>query len=350
MSKIIDKFAVGEQAHKLALSFAANTPAEVNAAVSANADRKAEISMAPVQLYMRMLTKMDEDTLNTLPVIGSRLADVAGTNQLPDLFHWKDPSKDNDDGKEVSFYTVWPDNTPEGISVANQLDWLKRLGDDTKIKTGIPADFAAMYGDDVAARSVLTRKLENRRGNIRKDYKMAVRLMHKMDGINELAAVAAKVEPTADGKGYEADIKVHSTVAGRETRDYAYFSVGTLLKLDTAKAAENGGTLAALKATIARGTPEPVKTDVLKVNSIETPETLDTVAIAIHSYLDKAFADKTGDQYRKLITHVSDTASAQPVLTLYEIKLKLDSLFRMDKVMAIATKAKDEADKVAAAA
>lgn len=342
-----DKFAIGEAMHKRALSFANQTPAAVDEAVTRQADIAEEKSTAPIILMMHMLKNIPEDQLNELPKIGSRIAD----SNNPDIFIWRDPSKDNDDGKEVSFYVVWADNTPQGRQVVQELDWLKRLGDDNMTKNGIPQDYQDRYSNAQLIEQ-RKRKMENRRKSVRNAYKTAVKLMHKFDAVNELAHVAAIVEPGPVEGTFEPDILVHSTVEGRRLKDYKHFSVSNFLKLNPAKAAEGGGTLTALKNTIARDTgggkgKGKQQPGIPAVASIETPQTADTVAVAFDTYLDKAWSDKKGDIYAQFIKHLTGPGGQQSVHTLGSIRKKLNDLFRMDKVQAIYDKAEEEMSEAA---
>lgn len=340
----LDKFAVGEEMHKRALTFAAATPKDVDAAVTRQADVAEEKSTAPIVLMMGMLKSMPESMLDELPRIGSTIKD----SNNPDLFTWRDPNKDNDDGKIVSFYVIWADNTPEGKAAVQELDWLRRMSDDNMSKAGIPQEYQDKYSNAQLIEQ-RKKKMENRRANVRKAYKTAVRLMHKFDEVNELAAVAAEVEPGLTEGTFEPDILVHSTIKGRENKDWKHYSVTNFLKLNAAKAAEQGGTLAALKATVARDTDKGKgKAGIPALNSIETPETMDKVALPFYSYLDAAFADKRGDKYAALLKHLTGAGAEQPVLTLGGIRDILNALFRIDKVQSIYDKAKEETQRAAA--
>lgn len=332
MTETLSKFQVGEAQHKLAMEFAAITSPELDAAMVAVAKAKDEFSGAPIRLMHTLLTTMTEDKIDLLPRIGSRFAD---TNN-PDIFIWKDPSKDGATEKEVSFYVVWADNTPEGSRVVTELDYLTRLGGENMITTDIPAAFKSKYPNPEARRRY-KKYLNGRRGTIRAAYKNAVKLMHQFDAINELAKVAANTIPGTEEGTFESVVKVHSTVKGRETMDYEHYSVGAFLKLNAAKAAEGGGTLEALKATVARdtGKGKDKNKGLPALASINTPETSDKVAIAWHSYLEKAWSDKAGDEYRALLKQLTGPGGASSVHTLGGIRNILNSLFKMDKIQSI---------------
>lgn len=332
MSNSMSKLQIGEAQHKLAMEFAAITSPELDAAMVAVAKAKDEFSGAPIRLMFSLLSTMPEDKIDLLPRIGSRFAD---TNN-PEIFIWKDPSKEGATEKEVSFYVVWADNTPEGTRVVTELDWLARLSSDNMVITDIPAPFKAKYPNP-EARNRYKKYLNGRRGTIRAAYKNAIKLMHQFDAVNELALVKAVTIPGTEPGTFENVVKVQSKVVGRETMDYEHYSVGSFLKLNAAKAAEGGGTLEALKATVARdtGKGKDKEKGVPALASINTPETSDKVAIAWHSYLDKAWQDKAGDEYRALLKQLTGPGGASSVVTLGGIRNILNSLFKMDKIQSI---------------
>jgi hypothetical protein len=329
--------AIGTAQHAKALALAhLNTTALTNAMLAV-AKAKDEFSGAPIKLMVAMLSEIPEETLDGLPRIGSKPSETDN----PDLFPWKDPSSDGKE-KEVSFYVVWSDNTTEGAKVVEELGWLSCLNDPDKKTDHIPADYKAKYGSNPEQRKQRKKYLEGRRGTIRSSYKKAVQLMHQFDAINELAGVHATTIPGVEEGTFENVILVRSKVPGRETLDYEHYTVGQFLKLNAAKAAEQGGSLTALKATVTRdGKKQKQEPGVPALASIQTPETMDKVMTAVHSYLDGIYSNKKGMEYAALLKFLTGPNGASAVETLGDIKGILDDLFRMDKIAFIYSKIAD---------
>lgn len=338
---------VGESMYAKAVALAQSTSA-LSGYVAHIADIKEEFSRAPVHLAMSLITLADkgEIDLDALPRIGSKEKE---TNN-PDLFMWRDPSDPDAKEKEISFYVAWSDNTPEGRRIVQEIDWLRRLNTKGMAIDDIPQEFQDRY-PNADVRTKRKDKLTDRRGNVRKAWKQAIQVIHQMDDINDLAHVACKVFPGSEPGTWDGEIRIHSTVEGRDTKDYEDYTAGTFLKLDAAKAAEGGGTLNAVKATIAREGGGKGKGKgggdkgggIPALASIETPETLDRVMVAAHSYLDKAWSDKKGDEYARLLKAVTTNKALNK--TLGDIKGMLDTLFGMPKIASLyATTCEEEAN------
>ncbi len=319
--------------------FLAHIKAEhLNSAAIIAANAKDEFSGAPIKLYVAMLEDLDDTTIDSLPIVDSE----GGNN--PDLFMWKDPNSDAKE-KQVSFYTIWTDNTPEGLKVLEEMRWLKALGDPEMRDDDIPDDYKAKY-DGPAKRESRKKYLIGRRTTIRNCYKRAVQLMHQLDAINELAGVTAKLIKNADGTGYENFIHVFTKVEDRRTVDTMHLTVSQLLKLKPAAIAEHGGTFAALKASIVRkkkGEGPAKETGIPALASINTGETLDKVLTAAHHYLDHIVTDKKGKDYGSFLKFLTGPGGAAAVETLGDLRDCIDDIFKIDKVAYIYAKTKEDA-------
>lgn len=316
----------------------AHIPAEhVQAAAIVAANAKDEFSGAPIKLYVAMLQDYDDETINALPIIDSE----GGNN--PDIFMWKDPNSDAKE-KKVSFYTIWTDNTPEVSKVLEELRWLKALGDPEMRDDDIPQEFKDKY-DGPAKRESRKKYLVGRRTTIRNCYKRAVQLLHQFDAINELAGVTVNLIPTADGKGYENFLHVHTKVEERKLLDTMHLTVSQFLKLNAAAIAEQGGTFAALKASIVRkkkGEGSKGETGIPALASIQTGETLDKVMTAAHHYLDHLITDKKGKDWGDFLKFLTGPGGASAIETLGDIRACIDDIFKMDKVAYIYAKVKED--------
>lgn len=326
---------IGNAQYSKALALAHRDTVELNSAMIAVAKAKDEFSGAPIKLMVAMLTELPEEEIEALPRVGSEAKDTDN----PDIFKWKDPQSDTKE-KDVSFYVVWADNTAEGIKTNTELGWISCLNDPEKKRDHIPAEFIERYGINPELRKSRKKYLETRRGTIRSCYKKAVQVIHQFEAVNELKGCEAKTVAGDEPGTYTNQIKVKSTVEGSDA--YEYYSVGSFLKLNAAKAAEQGGTVAALQATVARD-PKAKKGDkaVPALNSIETPETMDKVLTAVHSYLDKVWSGKQGVDYANLLKYLTGPGGGSAIETLGDIRSILDQLFRMDKIAFIYAKIKD---------
>lgn len=318
-----------------ALALAHAKAEHLNKAAIVAADAKDEFSGAPIKLYVAMLQDLDDDTLTGLPVVGSK----GGNN--PDYFMWKDPNSDAKE-REVSFYNVWPDNTAEGVKVTQELAWIKALGNPEMKDDDIPAWFKEKY-EGPAKRDSRKKYLTSRRSTIRNCYKRAVQLMHQYDAINELKGVEAKLIPGAEEGTYENFILIRTKVEERVTVDVMHLTVGQFLALKPAKIAEQGGTYAALKASITRqkkGKKE--ETGIPALAEIRTGETLDKVMTAAHSYLDHLVTDKKGKDWGDFLKFLTGPGGASAIETLGDIRNCIDDIFKLDKVAYIYAKVKED--------
>lgn len=322
----LDRLAIGDAVRAKAMSYAAKTGTAIDLAVVTAADAKHEFSLGPIKLYNAMKANLSADELDNLPLPGQRWKDDNGNlSNNPDIAEWKDPSKPDAKAKEISFYVVWADGTPHGADVVKELEWCSRAVDDKMKKDDIPAAWLTKYSNpqDIKRRKTY---LEGRRGTVRKAYKDGVRLIWQFDMVNELPGCTAEL----DDSGHENTVIVSNKAAPK--REWKVMTVGAFLKLNVAKASEQGGTYAALIGTAERKPAPPAGTGELKVNAIATPETLDKAMLMVHSYLDKCMHAKTGADYAALLRHLNTEQGKQAILTMGGVKRSLDELFRMDTI------------------
>lgn len=329
-----------------ALSYAAKTGTAIDLIAVTTSDAKEVFKGGPIALMYAIKQNMTAEEVEALPLPGSRWNQPAGVgNNNPDVFKWSDPSKPDAKEKEVSFYVVWSDNTPEGKRVVTELEWCTRVGQPNVKTDDIPQAWKDKFGNP---QSVGQRKLylEGRRGTVRKQYKDAIRLIWQVDMVNELDGCEAVIVEKEDGSGYEKEILVREVRSDKlPARKWKYYNVDAFLKLQPQKANEQGGSYAALEAT-AKRTPDAGKnkgTKVPALNSVQTPETMAIVASPFASYLDHAFKDKKGHDYAALLRHLTSDAGVTTVHTLDHIRNRLNDLFKMDVLRVIADKAEEEA-------
>lgn len=334
--------AMGDAMRAKALGYAAKTGTAIDLIVVKAADAKHEFSLAPAKLRQAIMDNLSEDDIDQLPLPGSRWKNEAGEiNNNADVCQWKDPSKPDSKPKEISFYVVWADGTPEGANVVKELEWCSRVSQENMRTDDIDGAWLKKFSGNPQQTRKRKKYLEGRRATVRKSYKDAVRLIWQVDVINELQGCGVEV-------GEHDDNTVTVFNKHKPRGEWKLFSVGAFLKLKPAVAAEQGGTYDALLATAERAPKPPGGGDQsLKVNAIETPATMDKVGVMFHSYLDKAFADKNSAEYAALLRHLTGAGGAQSVLTLGGIRNKLNALFKMNSIQTIYDR---EADSIKDAA
>lgn len=326
---------IGEGIRKEALGYAAKTGTDIDLVVVKAADHKHELSLSPLRLRKAIIDNLSEDEVSALPQPGSKWSDLEeGSNDLADLFQWKDPSKPDSKAKEISFYIVWSDNTPEGKNVVNELDYIKRMTTEGMDRAGIPADWLKKYNNPQLIKK-RKKYLDGRRATVRKSYKDAVRLIWQLDLVNELPGCAAH---TGDDDDNTITVVNTGSMKNGVAGEWTVMSVGSFLKLKIGKALELGGSYSDLMSTAERGRKEPDKnkTGLPAINSIQTPETADKVAAMFAHYLDRAFNDRGSAEYTQLLKHLTQTdAGKQSVHMLGHIRNRLNTLFRIDTVQSI---------------
>jgi len=339
----VNALAIGDAVRAKALSYAAKTGTAIDLVVVKAADSKHEYSLAPIALYRAIKENLTEDEIDALPLPGQHWRDKDGTiHNNPDIAQWKDPSKPDSKAKEISFYILWSDGTPEGARVVEELDWCSRAADPKMSKEGIDAKWLAKYASNPQLIKKRKKYLEGRRGTVRKAYKDAIRLLWQLDMVNELVIydpndktkIVGGCMAELDDDGDENTVLVSDRAAPK--RNWKLYSVGAFLKLNPKKALEAGGSFTALEATAERGpqTPQTPKTG-LALHSVQTPETSDKVAVVWHSYLDKCMKDKSGADYAALLKHLTSDSGRQAVLTMGGIRKMLNDLFKMDTIQSI---------------
>lgn len=340
----------GNILHRLAVELGGTTSTALSNTMASLVKAKDEWSGAPVKLMFAIKETYSADKLNAIPTYGTSYKD--GDNN-PWLYTIVKPDVNGKEKeREVNFGNDWADATPIGLAVEQELDWCRRASNSKMTKAGIDEEWLEQY-DNVPAIEKRIQYLTGKKGTIRTAYKNAIRLMQQLELVNELASVTAFVPPGSVPGEYENIVEVRSTVSGRENIDYEMFSIPTFLKLNVMKAAEDGGTFKALKATLTREKKPEDKT--LKVEKIETPETNDLALAKVHQYMDQIFGSQPGDKYATFLKFLNGDKGQSAIETIGELHSYFGQILAMPKFgkmwskyqEGLATKT-DDTDDVAA--
>jgi len=347
------KLAIGAAVHDRALSYARRTGPDIDAVVTTAANAKHEFSLTPIKLMNAIRANLSDEEVDGLPLPGSKWNDRGpdgGYINNPDIAEWKDPSKPDGKPREISFYVVWADGTPEGANVVKELDYIKCASTEGMKTDHIPDTWLRKYNNPQQLKK-RKKYLETRRATVRKAYKDAVRLIWQLDMVNELPGVQAEIADDLDNTVLVVNVASKSKTTGIPS-EWKYYSVGAFLKLNPLKASETDGSYAALEATAKReksnDNTKGTKPGELKLNAVHTPESSDKVATVWHSYLYEALNDRKGDKYAALVKHLSTEAGRQALVTMFDIHGLIGGLRKMDDLETIYQTEKEKMRKAAA--
>ncbi len=324
-----------------AAALAAKTSEALEAVTNTVLKAKEEWSGAPIALMSAILKTYSPEELERFPLIGDK------SSNNPDIVLVKE--KAGDKGKEVSFYTVWPDSTPIGAAVIQELKWISNSKNKEMDHSTIPAEIMAMNAHQKSARE---KYLKNKRTSIRSAYKNSIKLLHKMQAINSLDHAECALIPGVTPGTYENLILVRTNDPARATLDWEHFNVSQFLRLDVDAAEEKGGTFAALKETLAReqkkgGTAGEGEA---KPQLIRKLDTYDARINDLHEFMDKMNDPAQAQAFKNFMEHLGkDDDALYSTFAVYET---IGRLYKMDalrsKYYVLKEKAEQEGEAIAA--
>jgi hypothetical protein len=208
--------------------------------------------------------------------------------------------------RPTSFYQQFADGTKHGKAIIEELALLRRANNVEAIKTDIPETIMNMT---VSERDDRIKFLDNRRTTVRNAYRKAMSLYFQLNAVGELTVLVdeeGKVnsDPAKNTRFKQGTVGVDfiyvTNDAGEDTdqvvnspnpiiiweypgydakgnqrpiKNSQKVSIGSFLKFDAKKAAENGGTYKALLKTVERKprTPEGAKpTETPAIKTVDT--------------------------------------------------------------------------------
>jgi len=300
---------------------------------------KEEWSGAPIALLNAILSSYSQEQLERFPIMGDK------TSNNPDIVLVKE--KAGDKGKEVSFYTVWPDSTPIGASVIQELKELSLAKNKESDQSLIRADIKNMNAHQRDARE---KYLKNKRTSIRQAYKNSIKLMHKMQAINGLDHASCSLIPGVAPGTFENLILVRSTDPERATLDWEHYNVSQFLRLDVDAAEEKGGTFAALKETLARDSKKQggAGESEAKPQLIRKLDTFDARIADMHEFMDKMNDPGQAKAFANWVEHLNKSDDA--LMSTFAVYETIGRLYKMDALRNKYYVLKEKADEQSQAA
>lgn len=322
----------------------------------------------------RLTSIMKPEELDNLPVPGSDSGNNPARYLVP-ITKISPKGKRSEEWKERDYYVDLALNLPGVVLKQKLKDQLERAnGSDSVNKSDIPAN---VLDWDIDYRASLAIKLQQEIDGAVRAVTQAFGLYFQLKAFNtELQHVSATpiwaLGPDgmplngANGRAMKVEntkkpIVIRSTIEGREMTDRKEVSIGTFLKYNVAKAAENnGGTYQAVMNTIARDKPEEQSghaggtgnaQDQSRPQAINTPETASARVMDVYVFLDEAIKSKDKANWQKIKKSLQGEDSDEDFLAwrglLHYAKLLVGSPAD-DKRYKELTADMDDEDKVAA--
>lgn len=314
---------VGENMDKLALSLAAVSTPNLDAAVSAVVTAKDTWDGGPIAILTAVMEDYSEDQLNSFPDPDIKTGNNPSVYMVPVYKEGKRQPKD----KEINFYSRFADGRPASAAILTRIEWVVRAGNDKMKKDDIPSDILDMNADKRDQhKTVLQRKLTNNRQAVVNAFK----LLFKIKAVNALPGCSAFIIPGEEEGTFENLIHVNTTVKGRETQDYDNLSISTFNKLDVAKAVEGGGTYKSLMATKKRQQQEGENEGEAKPQLIRTIDTLQARTTDYAEYFETIQAAKDKADWMLLLKTLGPkgpAGSEQFKLELFSIHSALSAIY-----------------------
>lgn len=294
---------------------------ELAAAVNTMVKAKEDWEGGPISVMFAMRDTYGMEVMTSLPKPGVDY----GNN--PAIIKTQSKGANNKTvTKTVDFWIVFPDNTKEGQRLSEELAWLRLLSDKEADHSKIPDAFKKAYFSP-QKRNEYESTLKRKRNTIRIAYRKAGALFHQMAAINELPHVECDfiytdVEQTQVINN-AAPIRIEDP---RDPRTmYDDYSVATVLKMDVAKAQENGGTLEALNETLKRegksGQGGEEGTELIR-----TPSKFESVISDLHESLDFAVSDAKQELFGALVAYMNKKTGDQLVANVVDVRNMLNEV------------------------
>lgn len=296
-----------------------------------------------VDMYAQLHRVLSKDELDSMPMIGTELKDVEGTNFRPD----KVKTKDKVSGVEIT--TVWSNDFVSAL--AHVKPWEAELADVTK-ELASSGSFKKYANTSKAELRALQSTLTGKRNGVRSMLKRAVNLHHNFEAVSGMPLVTIEWIPGTKKAGILIPSKFGVGSFSEKEGFYATnspkcfwmypkgaaskgkeYSVTQLINFDVEMAlkGEGGGTYADLIATLSKGSDEP-GTDNGDGSKMDIEEAVGT-AQRFSNFLDvkdnlanyrRVLADKKRDDHMELLETLEAMYHAiQPLYRSYADELKV---------------------------
>lgn len=287
------------------------------------------------------------DKLASFPIVGTgKVKDgaIANPSNHPEWFKVKARNAKNEPTtKEVSFFQVLVEGKPQVKKMLDDAAFLERMNNAEDARTNIPKELIDTYGRDAILRNGEIKYLRNKVTGFVSRIRNAVAFMQQMESVNAIPNVACI--PFMDDSGNVRRtleplhfFKVSALQADGtpvpHLLDARTMGVGNFMKMNVAKAKEvDGGSYDSLIATLARVKDKEDGPDsLLAPQHIETAETFLARVNDIHSFMDKAWMDKTGGLYGKLLKALAAPGSDDTLASIDEMADMFKSILEMPAI------------------
>lgn len=334
--QIISDALIGEHQEARAISLAAKGKGKLAAAIDRIITAHQTLDVAPFTLLFAAKEVFNADELASLPKPKSK------TGNNPAIYKVKVIQTDGKSTeKDHNFYNVMADNSPRGNAAKVQLSQLKRVGDVNAKQDDIPQAYKEMRAHN---RQALINRLDGEVLKVRAAYNKAFGLMFQMEAVNGLTGVHAEPIMALNEAGTDVEediventrepIFIRTTLEARYTKglDQQHISIGTFMRLKTAVAAENGGTYAALLATIARKPKGQEQGSENKPDMIKTIEKYEVRVGDAVTYMDSIWTDKDRTQYQALVVKLASPAGALLLKNVGDMHRMTNDLMQLPKI------------------
>lgn len=330
---LVNSDSEGETQKAKAIALALRESDEMGEAIEAVAKAKEDWQGGPITVLFALKEAYGDD-IDTFPE--------------PDLETGNNPDKfklavTDSDGKTTmrptSFYMLFADATKEGKAVVEELAFIKRASNLEATKDGIPEAILNMTADERVTR---TNYLTGRRSTIKTSYKKAMALYFQLNAVANLPTVGCDFVYVSDANGDDTDVIAATTkpiicwqIPGndaqgnpRPIKDREFFSIGSFLKLDAKKAAENGGNFKALKATVARATGGATGNKDAAVKPVKTYETFVASFVELYRAMDEFQSDADQKELGKLmkLLNSKQTGTDELKVAIIEFRNYMDDM------------------------
>lgn len=316
--------AIAKTMDKLADTLSAGVTDEMETSVTKVLQGRKDWQGGPLVLLVLARAKYGKEMLDSFPTPGVEVGECPDKYKVP---YYRDGKLKF---KATSFYLEFYKRTPAGRAIERDLAFIALAKDDKANKATLPAAMLSMNEVDLESLRV---NLSKDRDSAVKAWRDAMALHKQLDAVNSLKDVEAA--PNWDDNGnVRQDAKPIKVWSLSNEKQWGWYSVGAFLMFDAAKAAENGGTLDALKLTVKReqDQDDPARSETAP--HIATNKTLAAFLLTMNEFIqNKHIADKKRELYGLFLKdQVNGAGSDDTIEAIHNIYLWASAIVNIPAV------------------